>query len=133
MPTIPDIYDHPLSDPPYDRALALASLVKTMRHHYLDVRCNCGAQRVIGLGQMAKDRRTANLTMAHVALRLACERCENGPDAVYLTATIYGIGPPPYGGGGLVWIMPLVERPSAGTKRLRGTPETRAAEGSNPT
>ncbi len=56
---------------PYDRALALASLVRTMRDHYLAVRCGCGAGRVIALEAMARDRRVANLTLAHVALKLA--------------------------------------------------------------
>ena len=60
--------------------------------------------------------------MAHVALRLACNGCHDGPDAVHLTATIYGIGPPASGGGGLCWTLPLVERSGAGAKRRRTPP-----------
>src|SRR4051794_28054376 len=40
-----------------------------MRDHHLAVRCTCGAGRVIAVGQMARDRRLADRTLAHVALR----------------------------------------------------------------
>ncbi len=56
--------------PPYDRALALASLVSTMANHYLDVHCSCGARHVLWLAMMARDRRVAGYTLAHVALKL---------------------------------------------------------------
>ena len=65
---------------PYDRALALASLIRTMRDHYLAVQCTCGAARVIAIARMARDRRLADRTLAHVALRLSCEGCRTGPD-----------------------------------------------------
>lgn len=111
-----------LRSAPYDRALALASQVRTMRDHYLAVRCSCGASRVIALLQMARNRSLANCTLAHVALRLSCTGCHNGPDEVYLTATIYGIGPLPTGSVSLVWTLPLVERPAGGAKHLRRVP-----------
>jgi hypothetical protein len=90
-----------------------------MRDHYLAVRCACGASRVIGLRQMARDRHLAGCTLAHVALRLSCTGCHNGPDAVYLTATVSGVGPLPTGSHTLAWTLPLVERPQAGAKHLR--------------
>ena len=111
------------STSPYDRALALASLVRTMRDHYLAVRCSCGASRVIGLRQMASDRRLAHCTLADVALRLSCTGCHNGPDEVHLTATMNGVGPLPTGSQSLVWTLPLVERSAKGTKHLRRRPE----------
>ena len=106
-------------DAPYDRALALASLVRTMRDHFLDVRCSCGAKRVISLQQMARNRSVADRTLAHVALRLSCTGCHDGPDEVHLTATISGLGPPPMPHHSLVWTMALVVRPVSGAKRLR--------------
>jgi len=107
------------SSAPYDRALALASLVRTMRDHYLAVRCSCGASRVTGLRQMAQDRRLVDCTLAHVALRLSCTGCHNGPDEVHLTATTSGVGPLPTGHQTLVWTLPLIERPISGAKQLR--------------
>ena len=104
---------------PYDRALALASLVRTMRDHYLAVRCSCGASRVIGLRQMAQDRRLADRTLAHIALRLSCTGCYNGPDEVHLTATTSGVGPVPMGSQSLIWTLPLIERSDPGAKQLR--------------
>ncbi len=66
---------------------------------------------------MARDRRVAGYTLAHVALKLRCQGCHTGPDQVHLTATTHGIGPAAAGGGGLVWTLPLggrlVERGSA--------------------
>ena len=111
------------SAPPYDRALALASLVRTMRDHYLAVRCSCGASRVIGIRQMAEDRRLAYCTMADVALRLRCTGCHNRPDEVHLTATVSGIGPPAMPSHSLVWTLALVERPAVGAKHLKRVPE----------
>ena len=93
-----------------------------MRDHYLAVRCSCGASRVIGLMQMARDRNLANCTLAHVALRLNCTGCHNGPDEVHLTATMNGVGPLPTGSQSLVWTLPLVERTGGGAKHLRRVP-----------
>ncbi len=90
-----------------------------MRDHFLDVRCSCGAARVIALQQMARDRRFADRTLAHVALCLSCSGCHDGPDEVHLTATISGLGPPPMPHHSLVWTLPLVVRPDSGAKRLR--------------
>ena len=106
---------------PYDRALVLAALVRTMRDHYVAVRCGCGASRVIALGQMAAKRGLADRTMAHVALRLSCERCCNGPDEVFMTETIYGVGPEPHGAAALGWAIPLVQRSIEGARLLRPT------------
>ena len=104
---------------PYDRALVLASLVRTMRDHYLAIRCGRGAGRVIAIRQMAADRRVADGTMAHVAVRLACDRCCSGPDEVFLTETIFGVGPPPYGAVALGGAVLLVQRATDGARLLR--------------
>ena len=99
-----------MREPPYDRALALAAQVQTMRDHYLDVSCGCGERRVIALGVMARDRKLATATLAHIALRITCHGCMTGPDEVHLCATIHGRVPPTVGGGDAVWTMPLVTR-----------------------
>ncbi len=93
--------------------------VSTMADHYLDVHCSCGARRVLSLAMMARDRRVAGYTLAHVALKLRCQGCHTGPDQVHLTATTHGIGPAAAGGGGLVWTLPLVARPPGGARQLR--------------
>jgi hypothetical protein len=93
-----------------------------MKDNYLDVRCSCGGHRVIYIGQLAENQHLAHLTLADVALKLSCHRCRHWPDAVYLTATVYGIGPPPYGGGGLVWIIPLLDRTGPGSEERRVPP-----------
>ena len=90
-----------------------------MRDHFLDVRCGgCGAGRVLSLGQMAKDRRLATATLAHVALRVACHGCHDGPTRVSLTATVSGTEPPTFGAG-VVWAILLVERSEEGAFRRR--------------
>ena len=101
---------------PYDRALALASLVRTMRDHFLAVRCSCGASRVVSLQQMARDPRLAGCTLAHVALRLSCGGCHDGPDEVHLTATISSLGPPPMPSYSQFWTLMLLQRPLVGAK-----------------
>ena len=107
-----------MTPPPYDRALVLASLVQTMRDHYLAVGCGCGTRRVIALARMAEDRRVRGYTLAHVAMSLKCRGCLDGPDEVHLTATVYGLWPPSFGGD-TVWTISLVERGGGGAKRLR--------------
>ena len=107
-----------MREPPYDRSLALAAQVQTMRDHYLDVSCGCGDRRVIALGVMARDRKLATATLAHVALRLACRGCRTGPDEVYLCATSHGRESPTFGGG-IVWTMPLVTREARPSYHLR--------------
>ena len=107
-----------MPEPPYDRPLALASLVRTMRHHYVAVRCGCGAERVIAIARMADDSRLADYTLAHVAMTLRCEGCHDGPDEVHLAATVHGMRPAS-GGGDVVWTMPLVTRDGRGAKRRR--------------
>ncbi len=82
-----------MPEPPYDRPLALASLVRTMRDHYLAVRCGCGAERVIAIARMADNSRLADYTLAHVAMTLRCEGCHDGPDEVHLAATVHGLRP----------------------------------------
>jgi hypothetical protein len=99
----------------------LAAQVRTLRDHYLEVRCGCGARRVISLKQMAADRRVATATLAHVALRLSCHGCTTGPAEVHLTATTFGLVPAS-GGGDICWSLPLVERPGTGSFWRRPDP-----------
>ncbi len=107
-----------MPEPPYDRALVLAAHVRTLRDHYLEISCGCGARRVIALAQMMADRTLATSTLAHVALSISCHSCYTGPDEVHLCATIYGRKPAQFGGSG-VWTLPLVTRPKGAAYRLR--------------
>jgi hypothetical protein len=107
-----------MQEPPYDRALALASHVKTMRNHHLAVLCSCGAERVIHIGRMADDKRLAHYTLAHVAMSLKCEGCEDGPEEVHMTMTVFGLDAPP-GAVEIGWSIPLVVRPKMASYRVR--------------
>ena len=107
-----------MREPPYDRALVLAAQVRTMRDHYLDVLCGCGDRRVLALGVMARDHRVVTATLAHVALRLSCQRCRTGPDEIHVCATIYGREAPEFGGGA-VWTMPLFTQERRPSYHLR--------------
>jgi len=107
-----------MQESPYDRALALAAQVRTMRDHFLDVSCGCGDRRVIALGMMARDNRVATATLAHVALRLSCLGCRTGPDEIHLCATINGMQAPIFGAG-VVWTMPLLTRERRPSYHLR--------------
>ncbi len=107
-----------MSEPPYDRSLALAAQVQTMRDHFLEVSCGCGDRRVIALGVMARDRKLATATLAHVALKITCRGCHRGPDEVHLCATIHGRVAATFGGG-IVWTMPLIERGQQPSYHLR--------------
>ncbi len=89
-----------------------------MREHYLEVRCGCGARRIIALARMAEDARVANATMAHVALRTSCHGCYTGPTEVHLCATIQGTEPTQFGGSP-AWSVVLVQRPALGAYHLR--------------
>ena len=120
-----------MREPPYDRAFALAAQVLAMRDHYLEVRCGCGARRVIGLGRMAEDPKMRRLTLASVAARLRCAGCFTGPDEVHLTATVHGLEPPEFGGDA-VWSIPLrcqERRPSYHHRRI---PEHRTTDANSP-
>ena len=69
------------------------------RPTFPDVSYGCGERRVIAFGVMARDRKLATATLAHVALRITCRGCKTGPDEVHLCATIDGRNPPTFGGG----------------------------------
>ena len=109
-----------MREPPYDRAFALAAQVLAMRDHYLEVRCGCGARRVIALGRMAEHPKTRSLRLASVAARLRCAGCFTGPDEVHLTATVYGLQPPEFGGDA-VWSIPLRVRERGPSYHCRRT------------
>src|SRR5579875_3046393 len=114
-----------MREAPYDRAFALAAQTVAMRDHYLEVRCGCGARRVIALGRVAEHPRMRRLTLATVAAKLRCAGCWTGPDEVHLTATVQGLAPAAFGGD-VVWSLPLrvqAQRPSYHYRRML-SPET---------
>ena len=89
-----------------------------MRDHFLEVSCGCGESRVISLAVMAKERRIATATLAHIALRITCHGCMTGPDEVHLCATSRGRQAAKFGGE-IVWTMPLVTREARPSYHLR--------------
>lgn len=91
-----------MPETPCDRSLALAAQVSTMRDHFLEVSCGCGESRVISPAVMAKERRIATATLAHIALRITCHGCKTGPDEVHLCATSRGRQAAKFGGRGSV-------------------------------
>ena len=63
-PTVPTITS--------DR-MALAAQVWAMRDHYVEVRCGCGARRVVPLGQMAEHSKMGRLEADDKALDFRAE------------------------------------------------------------
>ena len=54
------------------------------------------------------------MTLASVALGLKCDDCRTAPDEVHLTAIIFGLQPPQFGGNDVAWSILLWERPTRG-------------------
>ena len=106
-------------DPPIDRAFVLACFAASLRMHYLAVRCGCGGKRVVALEQLARDRRCARMTLAHIAIRLECKACTTGPDEVVLTETVHGLGPIAGAPGSIGWAIRLFQRPSGSSYHYR--------------
>lgn len=63
----------------------MANLVRIPRNRYLAVRCVCGAKQVIAIARMADHERVGYYTLAHVAMTLNCEACQDGTDKVHLS------------------------------------------------
>lgn len=120
-----------MQEPPYDRTFALAAQVSAMRDHYLEVRCGCGARRVIAIGRMAEHPRLRHLTLASVAAKVQCEQCMYGPDEVHLTATICGLEAPQFGGD-IVWSIPLRVRSRQPSYLRRRSPDQTAESDTPP-
>ncbi len=109
----------PSSLPPFDRAVALACTMQTLRGRWLTVRCGCGASSTPPIKLMLADRpELARATLADVLVSLRCHKCRARPASVALVETSYG-GLEEGGGGPSErgWRLVLHCRPSAGDSR----------------
>ena len=84
----------PTPDPPFDRAVALACTMATLRGRHLHVRCGCGASQGIPVRFMLQEQPSASTqTLADVVVRVRCKACRGRPRAVYLAEDARGPGP----------------------------------------
>jgi hypothetical protein len=90
---------------PYDRSLALACQVRTLRAFWLEVRC-CRGVSLLPLQLMA-GKGEAGRTLADVVVRLRCQACGKAPAAVALIETANA--PPAAYGGSQGWRVMLIE------------------------
>ncbi len=77
--------------PPFDRAVALACTMRTLRGRWLAVRCHCGASSTPPVKLMLVERPDlARSTLAVVLVSLRCHVCRGRPASVALVETSYG-------------------------------------------
>ena len=99
------------SGPPFDRSLALACHVRTLRDHWLKLRCCGGGTTLLPLGLVdAADNRT----LADVVMRLRCRHCGARPATIVLVENPQtpseAYGPPP------TWELPLTRSSDPATQ-----------------
>ena len=78
----------PSPTPPFDRAIALACTLQTLRGRWLYVRCACLASgsRPVRL-MLQNNPHAGRRTLADVLVRLRCDTCSARPASVHLTET----------------------------------------------
>jgi hypothetical protein len=80
--------------PPFDRAIALACTMTTLRARYLSVRCGCGAIETRPVRQMLQvDPGAARRSLADVVVHIRCHACRQRPATIHLCADAHGPGP----------------------------------------
>ena len=78
----------PSATPPFDRAIALACTMGTLRGRWLYVRCTCLASSCRPVRLILRDDPVAaRSTLADVLVRLRCDTCRARPASVHLTET----------------------------------------------
>ncbi len=78
----------PSATPPFDRAIALACTMHTLRGRWLYVRCACLASSSRPVRLILRDDPAAGRrTLADVVVRLRCDACNARPVSVHLTET----------------------------------------------
>ena len=84
----------PQASPPYDRAIALACTMHTLRGRWIYVTCRCGARQSRPVRMMLTEQpTTAARTLADVVVHLRCHSCSGRPVSVHLAETALGPGP----------------------------------------
>ena len=78
----------PSPTPPFDRAIALACTMQTLRGRWLYVRCGCLASSCRPVRLILRDDpAAARSSLADVLVRLRCDTCKARPVSVHLTET----------------------------------------------
>ena len=76
----------PSPTPPFDRAVALACTLQTLRGRWLYMRCACLASSSHPVRLMLqKEPAAARRTLADVVVHLRCNTCKARPTSVHLT------------------------------------------------
>ena len=76
------------SVPPFDRAIALACTMATLRGQWLHVRCGCAHLSTLPVRLLlAEGHAAAGQPLADLLVRLRCKACGVRPASVHLTET----------------------------------------------
>jgi hypothetical protein len=80
--------------PPFDRAIALACTMATLRARWLYVECRCGAIQGRSVRLMLQaDSSAAGRTLADVVVHIRCYVCHQRTVTIHLCADAHGPGP----------------------------------------
>ena len=83
-----------MATPPFDRAVALACTLASVRRRWLYVRCRCGHSSPHPLRLMLESRPDlASRTVADALVRLRCSGCGERDITVHLCEDAHGPGP----------------------------------------
>lgn len=78
----------PSATPPFDRAIALACTMATLRGRWLHVRCGCVHLSSLPIRLLlAEGRAAAGQPLADLLVHLRCKACGVRPTSVHLTET----------------------------------------------
>jgi hypothetical protein len=80
--------------PPFDRTIALACTMATLRARWLFVACGCGTVQALPVRQMIQEDASAGgRTLADVVVHVRCHACRRRPATIHLCADAHGPGP----------------------------------------
>ena len=80
----------PCATPPFDRAIALACTMATLRGRWLHVRCGCAHLSSLPIRLLlASGRAAAGQSLADLLVRLRCDGCGARPVSMHLTEAAY--------------------------------------------
>ncbi len=83
----------PSAKPPFDRSVALACTMRTLRGRWLHVRCRCGQSSPNPVRLMLREQpECAGQTVADVLVSLRCRSCHGRRITVHLCEDAHGVG-----------------------------------------
>lgn len=82
----------PSATPPFDRAIALACTMATLRGRWLHVRCGCQHLSSHPVRLLLERPAMRAQSLADVVVRLRCDACRARPLTVHLTEAAYPPG-----------------------------------------